>query len=124
MPRGTIKCRGCNRCGPPAKKKWDGHPVEIKGKVKDHNDLLDLKPDGTEGNETRWCPPTNVLPTDAPAVDANKKPEPPAPPPAPKKAPPRYVDFGYGPACEHCRATKGEGHGLGCPHYEECHGKS
>lgn len=120
MARGKIACKKCNNCGPDAKKKYDGRGVEIKGKVPGHPDLVDVKPDGDDvKGDVRWCPTHNVLPGDAPVVDTTAKPEPPPTPPAPPKPKAKYVDFGYGPACEHCRATKGECHGLGCPHYEE-----
>lgn len=99
---------GCEYCGEARKEKIHGKRGVVK-KQRGASTEVELS-EGELKGETITCPSERVRP-----VRAEKLEEPP-PPPEPEPDPPVIRDYGYGPACRDCRATRGECHGKNCPH--------
>lgn len=108
-PDAKINCKdggGCNHCGPKRKDKVHGKRAKVISKGKDSTKVKILEGD-LQGEEAH-CPPERVEPYHAERWDE------PEPEPEPEKPKIVVKDFGYGPACAHCHATRGEDHCKGC----------
>jgi hypothetical protein len=118
---GKIKCTACPMCAPKIKKKFDEKIVDMGPVDGQGNRKIAYKDD--DGKEkTRTCPDHNVKPYDVPVIDVTKEAqrkqeaeEKEEEERRNRKPMPAIVDYGYGPSCEHCHATRGECHGTDCP---------
>jgi hypothetical protein len=99
---------GCPMCGPKRKEAVKGKRAVVVSKGKTSTKVR-IKEGAIAGKEAH-CPPERLKPRRA---EKFVEPEPeveeePPPPPIVVK------DFGYGPACGSCHATRGEDHCKGC----------
>lgn len=120
---GKISCAKCPMCGPKIKKVLDGKTVDMGPLDPRGNRTVKYK-DSDNKEQSRTCPEPFVKPFDAPVIDVTERgkaeqakvEQEEAKKEEVRETPmPAFVDYGYGPSCEKCHATRGECHGIDCP---------
>lgn len=97
---------GCPMCGPDRKKKVHGKRAEVVRKAGGTAKVKIME--GDLAGKDAHCPEERLKPRHA------EKYVEPEPEPEPEKPKIVVKDFGYGPACSSCHATRGEDHCKGC----------